>query len=90
MLRARLYAKDSTNATQEVLVDRDQNLLVVDATTTAEVTAVKDEVELVKAELVAANVLLDDIKDLLTTISAQLPAALTVGGALKVDDIGGA
>jgi UDP-glucose 4-epimerase len=88
MLRARLYAKDSTNATQEVLVDRDQNLLVVDATTTAEVTAVKDEVELVKAELVAANVLLDDIKDLLTTISAQLPAALTVGGNLKVEESG--
>jgi hypothetical protein len=45
---------------------------------------------LAKAELVAANVLLDDIKDLLTAISAKLPAELTVGGALKVDDIGGA
>jgi hypothetical protein len=90
MLRARLYAKDSASATQEVLVDDDQQLLVADANTLAEVENVKDEVVLVKAELVAANVLLDDIKDLLTAISAKLPAELTVGGALKVDDIGGA
>jgi hypothetical protein len=88
MLRARLYAKDSAHATQEVMVDRSQNLLVADAATTAEVELVKDEVALVKAELVAANVLLDDIKDLLTTISAQLPAALTAGGNLKVEESG--